>query len=97
MLRSFLAGFRSRQEASRRYRPAGEYEGRLTLFRREQPDEETQADLKQSGVDKPDPAYGWRAHVSAPVVSHVVPGHHKVRFLEPHVRGPAPSITAVLS
>jgi thioesterase domain-containing protein/acyl carrier protein len=97
MLRSFLTGFRSRQEASRLYRPAGDYEGRLTLFRCEQPDEETQAYLKQGGVDELDPAYGWGAHVSAPVEIHVVPGHHNVLFLEPHVRDLARSITAVLA
>jgi amino acid adenylation domain-containing protein len=70
-LERFLAGYQARKRAAAEHRP-GTYGGRVVLFQPSEP--ERTGDPLPFGPDAPSGA--WRAHCSAPVAMHVLPGRH---------------------
>jgi amino acid adenylation domain-containing protein len=97
MLRSFLAGHRSRQHAAREYRPRGTARVPITLFRCAEADAEMLEAMRRAGLPTDDRAKGWGAYTEGPVEVLEVPGHHNRMCEEPYVVGLAAAMTDSLA
>jgi thioesterase domain-containing protein len=91
-----LRGMRLREEALQRYE-AEPYDGRITLFRTTEIEEETAKAWREHGIDVTDPTGGWPELSTRPVEIYRIPGHHIRLFQPPGVEVLARSLAHALA
>ncbi|HEX3555462.1 MAG TPA: amino acid adenylation domain-containing protein [Thermoanaerobaculia bacterium] len=93
----FLQGARRREESLRRYRPQV-YEGKLTLLKSTELDEENLKAVLETGVDiLSDPARGWDKLSTEPLEIHTLRCHHETLLVAPHVEVLAEMLRTMLA
>jgi amino acid adenylation domain-containing protein len=90
-LKGFVRGLKQSRRAEQLYAPQM-YDGRITLYRATDGDEDGRAELAASGFDVEDRTQGWGRFCEQVEVAEVS-GHHDVMVYEPHVRTLAARMT----